>query len=333
MTEPSFWLGLAALVVASGCVFTNSVLWFERSWHGSGAEWLLCLATLVCAQIIVIVAGLGLAGALSVTTIVAVPAIVTALGVIRLGWRGAQADLAKAALRWQQETSRAKALVSEAAVWPAWLGVGVALLALGARALSQPPLTFDDLMYHLAYPADWMRSGRLDTPHVAWCVPTIPYYGLNSELMYFWLLAPLRSDVLAKVAQLPAMLLLSLAVYTASRTLGAGRRESALVAFLPWSNPSLVTEAFFNVNDDLWAACFLLVSVVLSLKVWQGRRAWPSWPPGAGAPICSSWAPQCRAWPSARHSAGSAPPPTAPMPAWSCPSPGAGRRTCATSTG
>lgn len=267
--EPLVLMGMASLCLMSCCILLNAILWTGRSPRCSGSERLLWLATLVLGQIVVIVAGLGLVGVLGVPTMLGTTLALTAVHLVTLGQHRIWKGIAQTVERWRWETARVRLLLSESGTWPGYLAIVVVLLVLATRALSRPPMVYDDLYYHLGYPADWLKTGRLDNPYHPWGGPFAPYYGLSFELLYFWLLAPLQSDVLAKVAQLPALVLLCVAVYAVARGVGARRQVAVLAALIPWSNPTLVTQGFFNVNSDLWAACMLLVSMALTRVLYR----------------------------------------------------------------
>src|SRR5215472_6122942 len=87
------------------------------------------------------------------------------------------------------------------------IGLGAALVALlGERlwaGLHATEFHYDVLSFHLHFPVAWLQAHRIEI------VPTpfgdlAPAYGpSNAELLYELVLAPLRSDALARVGQLP----------------------------------------------------------------------------------------------------------------------------------
>jgi len=74
--------------------------------------------------------------------------------------------------------------------------------------LVNPPLDADSLLYHLAFPASWIKSGTLDTPFFIFgskpilfpgsLIDSAPsYFPINAELFFTWLVLPLRNAFLA----------------------------------------------------------------------------------------------------------------------------------------
>ncbi len=270
MFDLSIWLGTAALALMVSCVLIVSVLWAQRLAEPSTGLWLLSVATLGFSQVVLTVTALGLLGLLSTWAMAGMALAFLIASVVLTGRHQSRDALAKAIDRWTLVATKLKLSLAEPALWPGLAAVALMSLVLSVKALAQPPLVFDDLLYHLAYPADWLTTGRLDNPYHLWGALTAPYYGLNPELVYYWLLAPWRSDVFSKIAQLPALVLLSIALYSGSRLLAVGRMEATLSALLPWANPSLITQAFFTASSDLWAASLSVISAVLSLAIWRG---------------------------------------------------------------
>jgi hypothetical protein len=124
---------------------------------------------------------------------------------------------------------------------------------------------YDTLSYHLHMPTTWMHEARLTIVPAVFGDPSPAYAPANLELWFLLLMAPLRSDYLAGVGQLPLAALAATAIAAAVREAGAGRTPAlaAALAFL------LIPEVHGQVPTamtDLGLAAFLLASLPFSLR-------------------------------------------------------------------
>jgi len=115
------------------------------------------------------------------------------------------------------------------------VGLTAALLAaLALRAwagLHRTTFLYDALSYHLHVPATWMHDGRIGIVPAVFGDPSPAYAPANVELIFLFLMAPLRSDALAGIGQVPFAALAAAAIVAAVREAG-GRRAAALGAAL-----------------------------------------------------------------------------------------------------
>ncbi|MFL5308481.1 MAG: phospholipid carrier-dependent glycosyltransferase [Polyangia bacterium] len=152
-------------------------------------------------------------------------------------------------------------------------GLATALLAgLAVRLAAGLHKTFflyDALSYHLHAPATWLADGRLSVVPAVFGDPSAAYAPANLELWFAFLMAPLHSDFLAGVGQLPFAALGALAVAAAAREAGA-RREAALGGALAFLLVPEVWQQARTAMTDLGMAALLLAGMPF---VFRLRRA------------------------------------------------------------
>ncbi len=131
------------------------------------------------------------------------------------------------------------------------------------------PTTFlyDTLSYHLHMPATWMHDRRIAIVPAVFGDPSPAYAPANLELWFLFLLAPMRSDYLADVGQLPFAALAACAIMTAVRDTFAARATAVACAVLFLLIPEVWTQMPTAMTDLGFAAC-LLASLPFALRVW-----------------------------------------------------------------
>ncbi len=135
--------------------------------------------------------------------------------------------------------------------------VGVASLAIAA-GLAAPPVMYDTLHYHLAFPAQWLRAGGF----VQFPREAFSYYPAAGGMAYGYGLA-LLGPWSAKALHLWAGLVAAAAAGTLGGRLG-GRAAGAWSAVLFFLTPSVLQSAGFA-TADLWVAAWGGAAVVLLL--------------------------------------------------------------------
>ena len=186
---------------------------------------------------------------------------VMGLGALALGVR--------AALRTRFAVPRAERAVTTAA------DAGLATALFAGRAvrlaagLHKTFFLYDTLSYHLHAPATWLADGRLSVVPAVFGDPSAAYAPANLELWFAFLMAPLGSDFLAGVGQLPFAALGALAVAAAAREAGA-RREAALGGALAFLLVPEVWQQARTAMTDLGMAALLLSGMPF---VFRMRRA------------------------------------------------------------
>ncbi len=209
----------------------------------------------------------------SLAALVAIEAALGALGLLRAA---APVVLAAGALvgggaAWRRRGPRAARASDPFTAADVGLAVSLAAgLALRLRAgLHKSFALYDTLSYHLHVPASWLAAGRLHIVPAVFGDPSSAYAPSNLELWFAFLMAPLRSDYLAGVGQLPFAALGALAVAAAAREAGA-RREAALGGALAFLLVPEVWQQARTAMTDLGMAALLLAAVPFILRL---RRA------------------------------------------------------------
>jgi hypothetical protein len=166
--------------------------------------------------------------------------------------------------------------------WRAQDGVlGAALVALLATRFwsgtHRVSYLYDALSYHLHVPATWMHHHRLELVPAVFGDPAPAYAPGNMELAFLFLMAPLRSDYLAGVGQLPFAALAAVAIVAAVREAG-GRRDAGLAAALVFLLVPEVQGQIASAMADLGLAALLLSSLPFIHRLHRLHRL----PGGAG---------------------------------------------------
>ena len=102
--------------------------------------------------------------------------------------------------------------------------------ALGVNSIVMPvKVVSDGPIYHLYFAARWWKAGRLFLIATPFGENAATYFPADGDLWFTWLMVGWGGDRLAKVGQVPFLLVAAMAAYAIARRLGAGR-SSALVA-------------------------------------------------------------------------------------------------------
>lgn len=143
--------------------------------------------------------------------------------------------------------------------------------------LINPTQDADSLLYHLAFPAAWIRSGSLNTPFFIFgtgpivfpgslAISTLSYYPINAELFFTWLMLPLRNAFLADLGQTPFYIIGIIAVYSILRKYNLSRTTALLSGFLWVLIPNIFKQLKTGAEIDvICAVLFLLIFFSLLL--------------------------------------------------------------------
>jgi hypothetical protein len=172
--------------------------------------------------------------------------------------------------------SRANRITVANIPWPAVAFCGAILAVVISFGLSHSPLTaYDSLSYHLFFPARWLQEHRLSIIATPFSDEAQSYAPANGELFFLWLMAPLHSDQLARIGQVPFYVLIGIALYALARRTGA-RPGTALypALFAMVSRP--VVEQAVGADVDLICWSLFLASLYLGLHALETneRRDW-----------------------------------------------------------
>ena len=97
-------------------------------------------------------------------------------------------------------------------------------LMLPVKVVSDGPI------YHLYFAARWWRDGGLTLVPTPFGESAAPYFPANGDLLFTWLFVGWGGDRLAKVGQVPFLLLGAVATFAMARRLGAGGSAARIAA-------------------------------------------------------------------------------------------------------
>lgn len=165
----------------------------------------------------------------------------------------------------------------------AWTPIAALLVPLVVCMVSvglvRSPMTlYDSLSYHLLFPARWLQDGRLSMVATPFSDPAQAYQPANGELFFLWLMEPFHGDVLARLGQLPFLLLAGAALYAIARRSGAERAHAVYAAaFFALARP--VVEQAVGADVDLICTAAFLSSLYLGIVAADSghRRDWMIW--------------------------------------------------------
>ncbi len=157
--------------------------------------------------------------------------------------------------------------------------VFVGLVALWVVALvafegwRQPPLAYDALMYHLVFPAEWIRQGRLVYVPTFFAAPANSYFPCNGEAIFAYVMLGGGGERLVNLAQVPFLLAGAAALAGIARRCGLGWRASALAGFLFAAMPEVAAQAGSALVDVILASGVLLAVFFTLEYAATGSRA------------------------------------------------------------
>ncbi|WP_322496689.1 glycosyltransferase family 39 protein [Chloroflexus sp.] len=108
-------------------------------------------------------------------------------------------------------------------------------------------------------PAYWYQQHQLAMVSLPYGNAAPPYYPINANLFYLWLILPFDMIAVADIGQAPFALLAALSVYAIARQLDlspvVARRAGILTLFVPMVS---ATAGLWSTNDVIFAAIWLL---------------------------------------------------------------------------
>lgn len=175
-----------------------------------------------------VVAGCALGLAMAVNRSLLINYVTLAQGATGLAAAAATALVWSALVRWIGGTARARRAV-------AWMLVGFAglIVVLNFLPAFEPEWFYDSLVYHLAFPGQWMVRHKIFALEYSF----ISNYPLLQEMQYTFFLA-LGNDVAPKLLHWAHGVLVALAVFAAGRTL-RGTTTGLVAACIFLSQPTL----------------------------------------------------------------------------------------------
>jgi len=163
-----------------------------------------------------------------------------------------------------RDRSIARNIIEETPV-PVRFAIGIAALAVAAT-LSAPPVMYDTLNYHLAFPVRWLRAGQF----VEFPRHGFSYYPAAGGMAYTYALA-LLGPWAAKALHLWAGLLATAAAGSLGKRLG-GPMAGAWAAVIFFLTPSVLQSSGFA-TADLWVAAWGGAALLLLLHFMDGEDA------------------------------------------------------------
>ena len=240
---------------------------------GLGAK---CLAFAIVASSLIVlsVEASGIAGLLNRPS--AVFATASALAAVVLAWswlfrrrtRNLGATGALSSLRaapWPQVAGPVHVLDRVASLeWRCLAVSGILLLLtwipLALSRIALPPVAWDALTYHLAFPATWFQRGDLATTVPASGDVSNTYYPLAGQMLLYWSLVSSGSDRWTILSQLPFLAGGGLAVAGLAVRCGARRRPAALAAIAFVATPVALRQSVEVMLDVEQAALFAMAA-------------------------------------------------------------------------
>ncbi len=158
--------------------------------------------------------------------------------------------------------------------------IALPLLAfIVAVGLVQSPLTlYDSVSYHLVFPARWLQDHRISIVPTPFSDPAQAYQPGNGELFFLWLMLPFHGDLLARIGQLPFLLLGAASLYAVARRCGARPGHAAYAPFFFLLARPVVEQAV-GADVDLVCAATFLAAIHLGIVAVESDapRDWALW--------------------------------------------------------
>jgi hypothetical protein len=151
---------------------------------------------------------------------------------------------------------------------------GAAWAALFLEKVFVPPTAWDGLSYHLPWPLHWLQSGELATLFAPVGDPSIPYFPLVGEMLFYWGLLSTGSDLWSPASQLVPALLGAIALAGIARRCGASR-AAGLSAGVLWVALPIVLRQSVEPMVDLVLASFAFSGVFFLLRALDAPRRRP----------------------------------------------------------
>jgi len=195
------------------------------------------------------------------------------LGGLILGFTGltgtgafvAFAVLCCAAAFWTRPANPARPVPPPDLGWLAWaLLVPLLAFVLVVGQLQSPLTLYDSLSYHLYFPARWLLAHRVSIVPTPFSDPAQAYQPANGELWFLWLMAPFHGDLVARIGQLPFLLLGAAAIYAIAVRVGAPRTHATLAVLLYLVARPIVEQAV-GADVDLICSAMLLATLYFGL--------------------------------------------------------------------
>lgn len=267
----SRWLLFVLLNLLAGSIAAIVAVRSTRATRSAG-DLLANGLTLFFAQVVLIQTALGVVGWLNPWAVVALLAVI--FGAIWLVARK-QGWLEHVSTNWGEDLRSIGQFLNRARPRQAifclalWVAVGLAL-----NALVVPTTFWDALSYHLPVPVSWMQSQRLTVAYVPLTDVANSYFPGNGELLYLWVLSPLRNDLLVRIVPWAMWLILGASLFRACRKLRVSPEGSLAASVMILFLPVVLAQAT-ELALDLTSTVFFVLAFGHLLEFWQNPRSEP----------------------------------------------------------
>lgn len=148
--------------------------------------------------------------------------------------------------------------------WCALLCLTVLLwvcLELALRLLMYPvQVNSDGPIYHLYFAIRWWKAGKYFLVAAPFGENAATYFPANGDLWFTWLMIAWDGDRLARVGQVPFLMLAGLSAYRIARTLGAGRSSSVIATTWFLTSTAFLVFSFAANVDAIFIANYLMAA-------------------------------------------------------------------------
>ena len=127
-----------------------------------------------------------------------------------------------------------------------------------------PPSNYDSMTYHLARTAFWKQNQNIN--HFTTTAQIQNENPLNGEIGLLWIMLLTNSDNIAFLVQWSCFLFILIALYKLLRLLNFNKVISLISVFV-FSTLDIVLLEASSTQNDLVAACFIVITLYLFLKV------------------------------------------------------------------
>jgi len=205
--------------------------------------------------------GLGTAGLLTIGPLMVWMGLLCAAGLVAR-WLRPVPPIGPATGETTSEPGRWETLL--ALTFLLWVSVelGMQSLLLPVKVVSDGPI------YHLYFAVRWWKAGRLFLVATPFGENAATYFPANGDVWFTWLMVAWGGDRLARIGQVPFLLLAAIAVFRIGRMLGASRNSALLATcwFLT-STPLLIFS--YEANVDTIFGAFYMIAVYFFLLDFQ----------------------------------------------------------------
>ncbi|MBN1552381.1 glycosyltransferase family 39 protein [bacterium] len=134
------------------------------------------------------------------------------------------------------------------------------------KLLTLAPFHWDDYTYHFRFPVEWMKTHSLGNPITAFGDLAPVYSPMNSELLHFWVMAPLSSDIICRFLQHLFLLGTVLILWLLLRKIRIPLCDSIVLTISFATIPYLITQGIGlpveqQISNDIIALFFFALSL------------------------------------------------------------------------